>query len=850
MRHVTEYFSTLHYRVLFFTLLFLVFFAASVGDTVSEALVLSVYSAEVVSHLFFVNALILFVLSFLALSIIDNYNRGKIFILFLVTYAVSLFLLRLFHFLGEWVYLVLYVLSYTGKIMMFLLAWTLANDVADSRSGAKHFPFIAAGGTLGAIVGTFSIPVLVKTYTPLQLLWVWILLLFTAALLVKAMVYSLGHHFSRRRFNRQVSLHFSVLGRNIRDLMRQPLLNTMATAYFFIFIIIFCQQYLFYDVVRSEYEDALSISGFLGYFKGGFLLITFLLQAFVAGRLTRYIGWIRVLTVLPFVFFLSFAAMWYFDMHGLDLYIHTVIAAMGLRIAVFDSFFSPNYQNIFSIFPEDLRGRGKLTIDGVFKPLAMAVSAGLIVLISSQTQMLVILLFLSLIALGITLRLRRHYLFTALGYLHRTSSEEVPQRISQSLSYEKGLELLDTVIEEQPRELKFCAVDILVELDNDRAIARLIHWYPLVDTYVQAYIVSALGKAKNRNVLPFVRYLLRAETDPRVVANVLIALWSMQEEEETVYAAFLSHAVPRVRGNAIYILFYLGFSQKYSLEARLEEMLFIDAEGEEKSALWVLAHIPITNRLTQALKQYWYTRTVRVLRSFSYWKSFVAAVVRSRDYALLFELVDMYQAVSEQKQRELVSQVAWLIHRDGEADIVAHMGEFRSSYTTDFVLRALAHSRVHVGESMVKRLERFAEQEYEKFLVSRQALHYLRSFLHNSGRVDPYLEYYIQVIEQEEQSLHFNNLLECVAIVDASNAVNTILDKIHIYSRTIYSRVVDIIDTASSKRINKLIVTLMEGGGHCPREFHSLDEVFEIYLLSGLPVVRESTLYLINQQSE
>jgi hypothetical protein len=52
----------------------------------------------------------------------------------------------------------------------------MANDCIDARSAGREFPFIAAGGTVGAIGVSFTIPMLLKAIEPHTLLLIWGLL--------------------------------------------------------------------------------------------------------------------------------------------------------------------------------------------------------------------------------------------------------------------------------------------------------------------------------------------------------------------------------------------------------------------------------------------------------------------------------------------------------------------------------------------------------------------------------------------------------------------------------------------------------------------------------------------------
>ncbi|MGM0442806.1 MAG: hypothetical protein ACQEQV_01290 [Fibrobacterota bacterium] len=845
MKIVENCISSVHYRVLFFGLLFLAFLSATLGDNVSEALVLSAYSAEFVSRFFVINGIILFFMSFFAISVIDTFNRAKLYLAFLLLYAASLVAIRLSHVLGDWVYAVLYSLSYTGKIMMFLFVWTLANDISDSRRGARDFPFIAAGGTLGAIVGTFSVPQLISLIAPHDLLWVWVGILLFSALFMRSVIRVMGGHFSQRRVNRRLSFRLAYLWENLTVLLSKPLLTTMAISYFFIFVIIFCQQYLFYAALRERFADAAQISGFLAYFKGSFLVITFFLQSFVAGAVTRYIGWIRLLIVLPVVFILSFATLTFIGTHDTVLFFQAVVAGMGIRIAVFDSFFSPNYQNVFSVFPDDIRGKGKLVIDGIVKPMAMAVSALLIAFLGASLSMALLLTVFSLISLGMILLLKRQYLFTTVQYLTQDDSPGMLQSFRESLSPEIGLELLDGIIAEEPAELKQCAVDLLAELDSDSSINHLVQWYPFLDVRMKAYTVSVLQHCRNRNVMPFIDYLFSYERNERVLANALITHWKAGGRREKLYRSYLDSDTPRLSGNAIWVLWRMGREEEYNLLKRLEERLFTEDERFYGSALWVIAHLEKNRYLQQMVEQFWFMRTTAVLRSRSLWKGLVQAAAAMESHRVFVELADMYQAVSEMQRRILVDEAARLIRRTGSRAFLLENQMLYSTYTTEFILKAVAKSGARHSSAAIARIEEFAREEYVRYGTALIALDFLKSLPRTAG-VD-YLQHLIRV---EEQYLHFQNLVECAAIIDQSGAVRKLVDSMAVSRRQYENRVFDVIESAPSNRINRLILRLSDASGSSDAEFFDIDDILNLYMQSGLPVVRESALYFFRSMED
>ena len=135
---------------------------------------MSHFDAQLIPKMFLVNAFSLFIISAVMMSIVDRIDRGKFFQVAIFIHASILLLIRL-AVMADWnfFFLPLFTYAYISKIIFFMMFWTLVNDLIDSRKAGKEFPVIAAGGTLGAIVVSFSIPGLMKIIPAENLLLVW-----------------------------------------------------------------------------------------------------------------------------------------------------------------------------------------------------------------------------------------------------------------------------------------------------------------------------------------------------------------------------------------------------------------------------------------------------------------------------------------------------------------------------------------------------------------------------------------------------------------------------------------------------------------------------------------------------
>ena len=253
-----------------FTLLMVLFAAAILGDSTAESLLLSHVDMRLIPNMFLVNAVFLFLTSTLLMSVIDRADRGIFFIILVFAHCLVLFLIReALHLHASILYPILFSYAYVSKIILFLLFWTMANDLIDSRNASVRFPFIAAGGTLGAIVVSFTIPWLLKVIAAENLLFVWAALVAVLGVFFVPVRQSFGTSLmASSDKEKHASRNIKNLGHDLKLVYQEPLLSSMALFYFILFFILINQHYSFYGQLKSRFVNAKELASFLGYFNG------------------------------------------------------------------------------------------------------------------------------------------------------------------------------------------------------------------------------------------------------------------------------------------------------------------------------------------------------------------------------------------------------------------------------------------------------------------------------------------------------------------------------------------------------------------------------------------------------
>ncbi len=794
------------YRIDFFVLLFFTFAAAIIGDNATEALILSQNSSDLVSRMFSVNATILFLFSFLSMSLVDRFNRGKLFQLFVALYGVVIFGAWLLASTGaEWVFIPLYTIGYSGKIFTFFFVWTMANDVSDARKGLRDFPIIAAGGTLGAIITTFSIPSVVSRISTGQLLFLWLIPLIIVFFLTHRVRKRYDVFFRRKdRERRKITITPRALFGNLKTVFQEPLLRGMAIAYFLIFFLVFNQQYLFYTVLKEKLVDAVHISRFLGYFTGISLTATFLLQIAIAGPITRKLGVIRTLYLLPIALTIAFSLLLAgYNSTGVLLF-NAVIAGLALRIAFFDSFFSPSYQNFFSSLPAHLRGNSKLAIDGVIKPVAMISSTIWIHFIEPGKFSFIVLVIVAIGALSSIIRLKKRYIATLVKYLtgYRNNSALSISQEAQLFNSKEGLTELRSVLNDNIYEVQRFAIDLLVAIDSERSVEALTSRFYNRSGEVQAYIATALEKSKRSEVVPFLYDVLSLTPFPRVVANTIWTLGEMNVAETSRLVAFVKSETPRIRGNCIVILSRSGGLTDEEQEMQLRAMLYHSSENIQATGLWVASQITMSVELQNDLYSFWIDNSQRIVKNIYLWRQYLNVVISLGNHFLLSQMVRFYSQLDELKQDVIqfglikygkVNGIEALVQLENDAEGLSQA----------IILDAICDSEELLSSEQADRVTQFADKEFRLAIEARN----INGFL-----IEKYSEHTLfrEVIFEHELELHLKNLFTCALILDRSGKLRSLKDQFMLDDGSLNPKVIEILDTIRSNKVNRQLVSYAE----------------------------------------
>ncbi len=864
------------YKLPLFFLLFCCFATAILGDSTAESLFLASFGSQYIPKLFLVNAVFLFFASSLIMAVIDRTDRGKFFLSFLVIHGIVLLAIRMAVYTKvTFLYVPLFSYAYVSKIIVFLLFWTLANDLVDSRKAGKEFPFIAAGGTLGAILIAFAIPSLLHIISAENLLFVWGFGVLGLAALLVPFLKKYGRNFKPVADRRKRSLlNIGTLVEDLKLVRSEPLLWNMALLYFLLFFVIFNQHYGFYSALKLYFaaspNQARSIAGFLGYFNGISMGVTFLLQLSVAGIILRQVGSTRSMYILPIILCVVFGVL-----TGIGLYVGdtpsaapalvamlfwSVVMGVGMRIGFFDSFFSPNFQIFFSSLPQTIRGRGKLAIEGVVKPLAMVSASLWLLLVTNRMPfgMQMGVLFCVTIALLIqTSRLRVTYTQSLTKHLRGFKSkntqwlsfvDEIPREIV-------FMDLLKDILSKENHDVQEYVIEILSVVQSRESIDLLLSYLPTVEGRTRATIISALGGLKDTTLSPvFIKHL--TDLDERVVANSIEALGRLPltPDRFALLRSMLMHSSNRIRANTIIALFKSASApEKDELLSRVHTMLRSDKDTECASGLFVSGEIEVASLITE-FETLFIKNPVRIFSTRPLWKQCVAGLSKFPYDNAIDLLLSLSDGSTKKQRNDLAIAFTVLVARGIPVESLVSRLTSTDYVKRNIILRGLYFKTFKWREGVLKIFQTISREELVAIYHDWLAVAALRTV----PSTDP-IKLLGFVIQEECISVRLDSLIYMAAMLDTSGQVRKIMHRLFHSDKRVRARAVEVLDNSGDFKTNRMVITLLETtdpDAHAKRaheEFglqeRTLDSVFADYSENGNQWVRHCAQYTREQHS-
>ncbi len=428
--------------------------------------------------------------------------------------------------------------TWTGLVatVLILQLWLLLEDVVTVTQAKRIFGPVAAGGVLGALVGSAAAEALLMAETSATGL-----LVAAGAVLLVGSVLPLLWRTPAPAVGRATVRVPDKQEHGFRRLCGHLYLRRLLMLVLFSTIAFTIGDYLFKSVVAETIPTAELPSFFAKFYivlNGAALFV----QIFLSGWLLRAFGVGRALYVLPIA---MLAAAVGFATVPLLL---PVLLLKGADGSLRHSLHRTATEVLYLPLSQELRERYKGLIDGVGQRGGQALASlgilGAVALGATPWHLSLALIAAGVLWVGVLFGLRGTYL--QLFRIGLRGGEVQGQ--GQSLEIDlHALEALLSGLNSEADEEVIAALDLLEGFDKVRVVPRLVLYHP--STAVKVRALAMFGQEGDRAFIPIAHRLLRSEESSIRVA-ALRALAKV-EPTETLYPPFLDGSCPALHATAL-----------------------------------------------------------------------------------------------------------------------------------------------------------------------------------------------------------------------------------------------------------------------------------------------------------
>jgi ATP/ADP translocase/HEAT repeat protein len=577
---------------LMFGVLFCVVGSFIIGRVARDSLFLSNYPRDYLPYLYIWVAIGVSLQSYGYSWVADRFRRDRLLAVTLALTGLSMIAARVaLYWVGDWFYPVLWVLVELIGSVLIIQAWTLANDVFNSREAKRLFGLVGAGGVVSAVVVGLAVKGALKFIGTADLLFLgagglMLGLLLTLRLAGLTRTELLVSFSERHRSARHPIALFSDWNR----IFSNRHLVMVASLVVVVSLVLTFVDYQFKVTAAAAYPEESALAGFFGMFWALTGALSCLIQFFLTGRVLERFGILFALLMLPF-FLLGGAVAWL-----MKPMLYSAMLLKGtdavLRYTVNDS----TTQLLYVPVPAHWRGRAKAFIDGMVRPLAIGVSGVILAWIVPAlpgNSIGWLLLALVLVWLIIGIGVRTEYLKALANTLHnRRFDFDLDSPIpDQTVAGILRKAFQDSDDQNVLQALEMTRHHQLVEWRED--LYRLAgHASP----DVRAQALTLLGERAAHKDGPVVFEHLEDPHDLVQAAAVTAYCAIGKERAIPVITRFLEKSELRVRSAAVIgLIRYGGLDGVLSSAERLKSMLQSADADERAASAYILGEIRVRN---------------------------------------------------------------------------------------------------------------------------------------------------------------------------------------------------------------------------------------------------------------
>jgi AAA family ATP:ADP antiporter len=539
---------------LFVTFSFFLGVANNFSQTAAYTLFLSHYTAQTLSYIYLLNAVIVTALTALYLRLgsklaFQRLLKANFFFLLALTgiFWVSLLLN------AGWQIFLLPVVFQVIVNFGILAFWPLVNRLFTVRQGKRLFGLVGSGQWVGIVATGFLMGPLSAAIGTQNLLGLALFGLAGALGMMWAITHTYREEVSKA--GGQPAAADGGKGERRPSVWREPYIVLIFGLIIAWWVGFFLMDNLFLDRASAQYANQAQLAGFLGNFFSVLGILTLLMNFVLTGRIVSRYGVRTSLLILPSVLAgaaLLMAVGGSFGVEALTVFWMTIAAKLFNATAGFSVDRSAQ-SLLYQPFPVDRRAQVQTMAEGAMQPVGNGLAGLIILALGAAFKVITLPLIFAL--LGVSLA------WVAIAY---ALGKEYPRKLLEAISRRRldlsainladasTIAVLRKVLSDPHPGPAIYAATCLQDANRLAFIQAIPELMRHPSPEVRRDIYERVERLKLEETLPGLRKALEAETDPEARYAGIRALFSFGKAEDLERSGYyLSHPISQVRLGAI-----------------------------------------------------------------------------------------------------------------------------------------------------------------------------------------------------------------------------------------------------------------------------------------------------------
>ncbi len=497
---------------------------------------------------------------------------------------------------------------YTVFILSSLQFWLQVSNYFTNLEARVRYPFLVAAGILGWILGGLLLNQLALVLQSQNFILLWGVCTLVAPLFL--LFIRSSHLKSNQQMNasekNQASSHAHLDAQS--NLKNKKTTQDFSRLVSILFLFWACYtffgygvDFFFNDFAVKHFPNQDHLAAFFGKVVLFSLITVLLYQTFIAGRLMFYLSVDQVMFLMVALMTLSLCLVYFYPT------LWSLVLAEGLIVYFIDFMAVSLLQPIFNIIPNHKRGRAKVIIEGLGRPMGSVLLLLAFLMVGRALGLPLLLTLLFIAALVFLLypiyfsKIYYRYLVSclkssdekmvvnAIQALGEKNKSKAAQPLIDLLNYSQAIQLKRTIVlslGKMRSELAFKEIVSLFETRDENmqmAVLESLSYYKNyqsmlalfqllksghnVSTRVKHNAILLLTRFAGKKMIPFLLESLQVKDD-RIVANTIESIGILKDAKTIpIMTPYLNHASNRVVANAAVALFPFRKTRELAIQA-------------------------------------------------------------------------------------------------------------------------------------------------------------------------------------------------------------------------------------------------------------------------------------------